>query len=335
MHIINDAQTMNSNLHRRLTRGETFAIGLAFGMAGIFLWLSPNLSYFSHDFTNYLNTARGDFGNYYYGYWILPVFALLAKLPVAVSYLLWCTISILGIFFAARVFGGKATLALASFQMFYSLIYGQVTGLIVGGLALCWWGIVNRKWYIAGIGIALASAKYQLGIPGILFLLLLAKISWKDWARLLVIPVVVWGASLVVYPGWPLQAYSILAGHAPNANGSISLWRWVGPWAFLLLIPPLILHLPAERRFMALVAAVGLVLPYFQQADLLFLLTLPIGWIGLLGNLGYLLPAFGWPALQLLAILPLTIYLCALYPALKDWGLHHPVRTLFNSEKTN
>ncbi len=317
MELIQNAQQMSKNLRQRLTRGEFFALALAFGMAGMFLWLSPNLIFFSHDFTNYLSTARGDFGNYYYGYWLVPLFALLAKLPFSASYWVWCGINILGIFFAARVFGGKAPLALASFQMFYSLIYGQITGLIVGGLALCWWGIVNRKWYLAGLGIALASAKYQLGIPGVFLFLLLGKVSWKDMARVLAIPLLVWAASLILYPGWPLQAYSVLVGHSPNANGSISLWRWFGPFTLLLILPPLILPLPAGRRFMALAAATGLVLPYFQQAELLFLLTLPIGWVALLGNLGYLLPAFGWAALQWLAILPLILYFSALYPALK------------------
>jgi hypothetical protein len=58
----------------------------------------------------------------------------------------------------------------------------------------------------------------------------------------------------------------------------------------------------------------GLALPYFQQTDMLFLLVMPIGWIGLLGNLGYFMSLYGWIALQLLAVFPLTVYILSLMP---------------------
>jgi len=315
MTLIHDAQSMNASLRQRLSRGEFFALGLAVGAVGVFLWLSPTLSFTFFDFKIYLNTAHGDFNGYYYGYWVLPIFAALAKLPLAVSYVLWGSLNILGIFFAARVFGGKAPLALISYQMFYTLIYGGISGVIVGGLALCWWGLVNRKWDMSGLGIALASAKYQLGIPGILLLLFTADISWKDRLRVLVVPVLVWAASLFLYPGWPFEAINNILNAPPNFNGSISLWRWLGPWVLLLWVPPLLLRLPTQQRVLALAAATGMALPYFQQSDLLFLLVLPIGWVGLLGNLGYLLSVYGWVALQMLALLPLVVYCRALLPA--------------------
>jgi hypothetical protein len=312
---------MNERLRQRLTLEELFALGVAFGMVGIFIWQQPNLSFAYIDFKIYLGTAFGRFSYqnlyFYYGYWLLPIFVLLAKLPLNVAYGLWCSINILGIFFAVRVFGGKPLVALLSYQMFYNLIYGNIAGLIVGGLALCWWGLVNHKWDIAGLGIALASAKYQTGLTGILLLFLAAPdISWKDRARVMVVPVLIWIASLVIYPGWPLQALDIILHHPPNELGSISLWRWLGPWALLFWLPPLLLDLDPQRRFIALVAAMGLALPYFQQGDLLFLLAMPIGWIGLLGNLGYFMGLYGWLALQWLALLPLTIYILALKPGL-------------------
>lgn len=315
MSLILDAPSMNSSLRKPLSRGEIFALGLAFGAAGVFLWLSPTLSFTFFDFKIYLNTAHGDFAGYYYGYWVLPIFAALAKLPLTISYVLWGSLNIVGIFFAARVFGGKAALALMSYQMFYTLIYGGISGVIVGGLALCWWGLVNRKWGMSGLGIALASAKYQLGIPGIVLLLFMSDIPWKDRLRALVVPVLVWVASLFLYPGWPFEAISNILNAPPNFNGSISLWRWLGPWALLLWIPPLLLRLPTEQRFLALTATTGLALPYFQQSDLLFLMILPIGWVGLLGNLGYLLSVYGWVALQILALLPLVVYCRILLPA--------------------
>jgi hypothetical protein len=315
MNLTRDPEQMNLRLRRRISPGELFALGLAFGMVGIFVWL-PTVVRFNpyFDFNNYLKTARGDFSFYYYGYWLVPVFALLGKLPLVVSYVLWCTVNILAVFFAARVLGGSAPVAVLSYQLLYSLFQGQIAGVIVGGLALCWWGLVNRKWNIAGLGIALASAKYQLGIPGSLFLLFLAEVSWKDRLRALVVPFGIGLASLIVYPAWPLQALQTLNSNPPNAEGSISLWRWLGPWVLLFWVPPFLLRLTRDHRFLALVAATGLALPYFQQTDLLFLLVLPIGGWALLGNLGYLFPVFGWIALQALALLPFTVYLAILVP---------------------
>jgi hypothetical protein len=317
MSLNRDAQQINLSLRRRITAGELFALALAFSAAGLFLLFSPNISYAFFDFKIYLNTAHGIFDGYYYAYWYLPIFALLARLPLAVSYVLWCSINILGIFFAIRVFGGKAIVALLSYQMFYTLIYGGISGVIVGSLALCWWGLNNRKWYWAGLGVALASGKFQIGITGSLILLLMADISWKDRFRVLVVPALVLISSLFLYPSWPLQLFQNILSDPPNTFGSISLWRWMGPWALLFCIPPLVLPLPPQRRFIAWVATIGLVLPYFQQSDLLFLLVMPIGWVGLLGNLGYLMIVYGWTALQLLAILPLTVYGTNLLPAFK------------------
>jgi hypothetical protein len=309
---------MNRRLHQRITPGELFALALAFSMIGVFIWQKPNLSFAYIDFRIYLGTAHGNFSYqdlyYYYGYWILPIFAALSKLPLDLAYVIWSITNILSAFFAVRVFGGKVIMTVISYQMFYSLIYGNIMGLIVGGLALCWWGLVNNKWYIAGLGIALASTKFQTGLTGSLILLLMAEVSWKDRFRVMVVPALIWLISLVVYPGWPLQLLNNIINHPPDNLGSISLWRWIGPWALILWLPPFLLQLKPQQRFILLVATMGLALPYFQQTDLLFLLVLPIGWIGLLGNLGYFMGLYGWAALQLLAVFPLSVYVLTLIP---------------------
>lgn len=333
MSLTYDIQQMKKRLRQRLTIGELFALSIAFGMVGIFVWQQPNLSFAYLDFQIYLGTAHGEFSYqnlyYYYGYWILPIFAILAKLPINLAYVLWCSINILGVFFAVRVFNGKALVAIVSYQMFYSLIYGNIIGLIVGGIALCWWGLVNKKWYIAGLGIAIASAKFQTGLTASLLLLLMAEISWKDRLRVMVVPVLIWLTSLIVYPGWPLQLLNNIINHPPHDLASISLWRWLGPWALLLWLPPLLLRLEPQQRFMALIATMGLALPYFQQGDLLLLLVMPIGWIGLLSNFGYFMGLYGWAALQLLAVFPLIVYIRALMPGFS--GLF----TAYQNDKKN
>src|ERR1051325_12084780 len=119
-----DAEQTNQNLRQRITRGELFSLALAFGAAGAFLWLSPIISYTFFDFKIYLNTAHGIFTGYYYGYWLLPIFALLAKLPLGWSYLLWCTLNIVGVFFAAPALRGGTTPVLFLYQKVFHLLFG-------------------------------------------------------------------------------------------------------------------------------------------------------------------------------------------------------------------
>ncbi|MGZ3951949.1 MAG: glycosyltransferase 87 family protein [Flavisolibacter sp.] len=317
-----DPQEMKKRLWRQPALDEFFALALAFGMTGLFVWAQHNLSFVSVDFNFYLEAARRNFNNqnlyFYYGYWILPIFTVLSKLPFDIAYVLWNSILILGVFFAVRVFGGKAIIAIASYQMFSNLFYGNIAGLIVGGLGLGWYGIVNKKWHLAGLGIALASAKYQIGLSGSLLLILATETTWGNRLRVFIIPVIVWISSLVVYPNWPLQAYNTIQNHPPDALASISLWRWIGPWSILLLVPPFLLRLKPQQRFLALMAATYLALPYDQQGDLLILLVLPIGWIGLLGNVGYFKGLYGWGVLQRLFFFPLIIYGMTLIPELHN-----------------
>lgn len=319
------ADQIGQSLRQRMTRSEWLAIALAFGVMGGFMGLAPALSFAYYDYKIYLNTARHVFDGYYYGYWLLPVFAVLDKLPFALSCAIWGSLNILGIFFAARVFGGKPVLALPSYQMFYTLIYGSISGVIVGALAVCWWGIHNRKWEIAGLAIALASAKYQIGITGSLILLLLADLTWKERARILIVPVLIGLASLLLYPGWLPESLQNILSAPPNTNGSVSLWRWIGPWALLLWIPSLLVPFSKSQRLVLLTVTASLALPYFQQSDLLLLLVLPIGWVGLLGYIGYLMPVYGWFALQMLALLPMAVYGAVFMPRVTAW-----VRRLFD-----
>jgi len=263
-----------------------------------------------YDYSNYIRTASGDFSHYYYAHWFLPVFFLLSKLPLLTGYLLWGTLNLYGAFFAVRVFGGSALLALLSFQMFYILYFGQITGIILGGLALFWWEAAHRRLDLAGLGLLIATTKYQLGLPLVLFLWLAADLSWRERLRCLLVPAIVLTASLVVSPSWPLRSLDTIMTNPPNDWGSISLWRWIGPWALLLFLPPLVLRRSLSDRLVMFAAAAALAMPYFQQTDLLFLFVLPVGWTALAGNLGYpLMAAWSWNGLPTLAIVPAWSYL--------------------------
>ncbi|MEW6718733.1 MAG: hypothetical protein AB1345_14695, partial [Chloroflexota bacterium] len=310
-----DPNEMDTRLKSRLTPWELLALGLSFSFVGLFIWAQSRLQIPPYDYDIYIHTQEYDFYGFYYPHWTVPVFWLLNKLQHPYGYILLNAVSILSVFFALRIFGGNVPMALLSFQMLYVLFLGQIVGVLLGGLGLLWWGISHKRWYIAGLGLILAWTKYQIGIPACILLLLLAEISWKHWLRLLFIPLLVVGGSLILSPSWPLKLWETLQKYPVNDWGSISLWRWIGPYALLLWLPPLLLPLTRRTRFIALIATNAMALPYFQQTDILSLFILPIGWpFVLLGNLGYLFFLYYWKALQALVIIPLLIYLTILTP---------------------
>lgn len=297
---------MNKRGLKKVSLWEFFALVFAFSTIIGFVIVKPDSLHY--DLGNYLKTANGDYGNYYYAYWFVPVFRLLGSLPVVSSFLLWDAIGVISVFFATRIFGGNPVVVLVSFQMCYTLYQGQITGLIVGALALLWWGMAQKRWLFAGVGLLIASTKFQSGFVIAIIMLLMADVSWKERLRVVFLPLVVFLFSLLQYPGWPLQLISVIKSNPPNDWGNLTLWQWVGPAILVLWIPPILLPLTKENRLIALVSTATLAVPYFQQSDLITLFAFPIGWIPIAGSLGVLGVKFGYIVQHLLALIPLTVY---------------------------
>jgi hypothetical protein len=311
-----DPLEINRRLRRRLSRGEFTALAVCITIVVLSVLIYTKLEVVPNDYFSYLRTAHSDFSENYYPYWIIPVFWLFDQLPLMVGYVIWDVLILLGVFLGARAFGGKAALALLTFQMFYVLFLGQIIGILIGGLGLMWWGLANRRWHVAGLGLILASTKFQSGLALGLLLLLFADLSWRQRLRVLVVPAVVVAISLAMRPSWPLELLATLQGNPPYDWGSISLWRWFGPAALILWLPPLLLPLSRPARFLALASTLALTAPYFQQTDLLALFVFPVGWLPVvLGNLGFLFFHFYWGALQALFVIPLLLYLAVVLPA--------------------
>jgi hypothetical protein len=298
-----------------LGRFEFFALGMSVAWIGIALWIQGRIGFEPWDFTTYIQAGKGDLSLNYYAYWIMPLFQALTRIPAPFDFITWNLANILGIFTAARVFGGRAGTTLLTFQMLYILFLGQIIGILLGGLALFWWGLANKRWLLAGFGLLLASTKFQTGLTLGAFLFLLADISPAKIARVLLFPVLVIVLSLATYPGWPFDLWQTIQAAPPNEWGSITLWRWIGPYALLFWLPPLLLKLSKRNRFMALLAANALALPYFQQTDLLSLFVFPVN--GLLKLLAYFpltFPTLGLRALEWLVIVPFALYFSVVIP---------------------
>jgi hypothetical protein len=309
-----DPAVLNRRLRRRLSPGELFALALCFSLLFIFASLRPAGEY-PYDFYTYRLAGEGDFSLYYYGYWFVPIFTLLAALPGPWDYLLWGGLTIVSVFGAARLFGGKTAVVLLTYQMLYTLFYGQFMGVLAGGLALLWWGMAHRRWSLAGLGMLIAVTKLHTGALLSLFLWLSADVPWRERWRVLAVPVLGALLSLWLYPAWPLLLLQALQTTPPESSGSLTLWRWLGPVSLLLWLPPLLLPFSREKRLILLVATAALAIPYFQQTDLLALFMLATGWLPLLGNFGFLFLNYGWQLLPWLVVIPLAVYLWLVLPA--------------------
>jgi hypothetical protein len=197
--------------------------------------------------------------------------------------------------------------------MIYVVFYGQITGLLLGGLALAWWGLTSRKVHLAGLGLLLAATKPQFGLPLALILWALSELSWKERLMSLVIPLVGTALTFVFYPDWIQNILLAIQSGKVDFTGDISIWRFLGPWSLLFFLPPLLLKIPRKLRILLLIATVCFASPYLQQTELLALYVFPFGWLSLLGNLGFLFPLFEWEILSWLFIIPLIIYISIIF----------------------
>ncbi|MHB1120301.1 MAG: hypothetical protein ACYC11_09605 [Bellilinea sp.] len=318
--LILDCDEIEHRLLRRMSLGEVFSIGLCVAVAGIAIWLNQSGLTGLYDFEVCMKINIGDYTDYYYPKWIDPVYNLLSFLPKYAAYGVLVILNIAGAYFAARVFKSPAALILISYQSLYNIFYGNITGLVVGGLGILWFGLASRKWWLAGIGLLLAGAKYQSGLLFAGLLLLYADLPWKEKAKVLVVPLLVFLATMVADFKWPLDLVERIMSAPPNTDGSLSLWRWLGPAALIFLIPPLVMRFPREERLLMALAAVPLTVPYFQQTDLLGLMVLPTGWlVALGGNISYTFPLLGHLGLQIAFVVPLGLYLFAFLRSIQSY----------------
>jgi len=311
-----EIDAVDKRIKRKLSIGEFAALIFVFSLA-VYLTLT-HTGYF-WDYKNILASAKGDTGLYFYGYWLLPLFYLFSTLPFEAGYLIWASLGILGVWFAARVFNGRSVLTLISYQLSYALFWGQISGILCGVLALFWWAMHRRKWELAGFALLIAAAKPQTGGMFAFLLWVFADISWREKLRICIIPAAGVLLTFVFYPGWISNILSRI-GNA-IAWGNISLWQWIGPWALLFFLPALIIPMGRQRRFLALASAGILAVPYFLQTDLLTLFIFPIGILPvLLGYLpGIMLQFFSFAGQPSGVIVPLSVYLWQTIPGLAAW----------------
>jgi hypothetical protein len=298
---------MDQRLKQRLSRFEFLGVVTCLAFVGIFIWVFRIIRGYPADFGGVYLVGRTSPG-FYYGYWILPLFSFFKILPLEISYAAWSLLTILSLLFASRVFGGKPFLVLLSYQALSILFYGQISGILTGGLALCWWGIAHRRWNIAGLGLLIAVTKFQVGVLLGVILIWYAGVSWHHFLRMLVVPFVIGLISLFLYPLWPLEVlYKLFT--FPYMHLGITFWNYIGAWSLLFWIPALLLPLSKPERFLSIFSLSTFAVPYFLQFDLITLFAFPISWLPLLGYLGLLYPFFDPAIIHTIVVIPFLLYL--------------------------
>jgi len=223
------------------------------------------------------DTLAGTFGNKtYFPYpasWFIYPFALL---PENLGYLIWNLLNALGFILAIRHWRGNYlafSLFLGTFWTFYS---GQVEGFLAGAIVLA---MLPNSW-LAGLGILILSFKPQVGLLPILFILL----KRKDW-KLLVIPAIVYSASLLRWGWWIPDWLSTLQPLKDNtviSTINVSFY----PYALILLI--LLWRYKESLNIWMYIQS--LVMPYFPVYSLtpLFTVSAPPMWFNILIWIFYL-----------------------------------------------
>jgi hypothetical protein len=204
-----------------------------------------------------------------------------------------------------------------SFAFAWILFYGQLDGLVAGGLGLAWWASRRNRPVLAGAGLILACLKPQLSLPACLAL------WWWSPSRLksLLVPVAVLLLSLVTSGFW-IPVWLDRLGDSDQwvlLSRNLSLWPQVGNWIFLIW--PFILALPGskERKLVAVLAGTALTSPYFPLPSAVLILAMGVPWwawgIVQLPMLSFLVGSWIYFVGK---ALPVALLLWALWPGLRN-----------------
>jgi hypothetical protein len=275
--------SINSRLLSRYlqTFAIMFAVLFSFGMVYVNLNFS---TYELSDYRIFVNSARGNLTGWYYPYWGIWLLIPFSWLNFHVGAVLWNLLNVLLYSISVRRMGGNLIVALLSFQMLENLYFGQITGIVVFGCMLFYQEWEKRP-YLAGIGLVLATIKPQIALP-----FLLVSFAWKRSYFQAFIPVIITGLlSLAIHGFWITDLLQSIRETPPNALASISLVPIFGLFTQLLWIPVVLVRDKTDRLILAVLAS-QLALPYFQETGQIALFALPVGLTGLLGMFRYVLP---------------------------------------------
>lgn len=125
-------------------------------------------------------------------------------------------------------------IGLGNFPAIQALTLRQLTVVVAGLLALAFVLTVRRKFVIAGVALALATIKPQLGIPIALWFGLWAVSGWRERRGLLFGflggMMVLFASAQLVLPGWLAEFYRAVIAYRKYTGGASSAEVLFGVW---------------------------------------------------------------------------------------------------------
>jgi len=242
----------------------------------------------------------------------LWLFWLFARLPWKWDYLA-LTLTSIPVLAAAVYWGsGDYLKTFLSFPFFWLLGYGQIDAFVAAGIALTWWALRHKRFWIMGIGLSFACMlKPQVGGFTVLCLWLWSTNKWKPLA----IPVVLLALSLIQWGwDWPLNWVWATLGQMETLEtdwANASPVPWLGWWAWLIWLPVIFVPMKRVSRLRCVLAATALSLPYFPAYQLLILLVFPVSLVEWLLTGLPLLSGRGYAAA---ALMPLLVIIVSVWP---------------------
>jgi hypothetical protein len=190
-------------------------------------------------------------GYYYNPPWLAVLFAPLGGLPFRLGWAILSVVSLVGVAAVVRRWGGSliaTILVLLSPAMIYTLLHGQIDGLVLSGVLL------PQEWWIL-----VAVTKPQIAIG------LLLGIPRAKLLRALLVSGLVLLVSFLLFGNWPLQAY-----RQPRTFQDQTHNLWLGLWPFQVPAGIALLLLGMSRRDERwLIAGSPFLLPYAATSSLL------------------------------------------------------------------
>lgn len=304
---------MSSSVITERSQKQTYRVKLLTFAAVVFavVWavgLPLFFPYTTIDLDIYLRAARGEtLDGFFYAPWVMPYLYLLTALPYKLAWIVVNLVNLAGLFTAAKVFGGSLLMLAVSYPLLFVLFYGQIDGLYALGFVVMYIGLRRDKPALAAAGWMLALIKYYIGGPLGLGLVVCFALNRKQAVQVFSITALFILLSFAVWGLWPLETFRRVAVEIPGGYTlGMDTWELFGPVILILWAPLLALR---SRSYIWWAATCFLTIPHLYPHSLVHLIVLPIGPVGWLFNLPYVV---GFGKATYLHIVPFMIYLMLL-----------------------
>ena len=185
--------------------------------------------------------------DFYYMPWSLLITVPLHFLPDHLGQAILNLVSLFFIFFSVQTIVGKLVwwqwfLLLCNLFIVNLMFTVQWDALVLGGVAIAWWGVNRNNPWLCGTGIMLAATKPTNAILPLIIVIIygLQHRNFKYFKRFFFIPFVLLVLSFLACGlDWPIRYFNFIKTYPPREYYNISIWKvfmQIGIPTWLILI---------------------------------------------------------------------------------------------------